>query len=224
MEENNIKMEKPNASITMTTKTLFQTFTPKFFWFDCETTGLSPQLNDIWQIAFKIVIGGEVVAAHKFECRPTNMNTDRLSPEALAIGGVTPEYLAELPPSAHILRAIQDILKNYMDKFNRSDKLIPAGYKVCDFDVPFLREFFKKCGDKYYGSFFSNYPVDVYYMILACHAACGIQHPKYKLVDMCELYGVPLDHAHDALSDITATEKIFALLKDLYFRPQPITF
>ncbi len=196
----------------------------KFFWFDCETTGLDPKLNDIWQIAFKVVVGGELAAVHKFECRPTNMNTDRLSPEALAIGGVTAEYLAELPPAKRVLCDIQEILGHHVKKFEKNDKLIPAGYKVADFDIPFLRELFRKCDDKYYGSWFSNYPVDVYYMLIAVHASCGIVQQRYKLVDMCQLYGVPLEHAHDALSDITATEKIFNILKDLYFRTQPITF
>ena len=188
----------------------------KIFWFDVETTGLGPVKNDIWQIAFEIVIDGELVATHEFKMRPTNMAT--INPDALAIGGVTTQALEAFPPTVEVIPMIQSILSKYVNKFQREDKLTPAGYNIVRFDIPFLRETFKKIGDKYYGSYFSNYALDVYHMAIAAHILVDDPLPKYKLVDVCAHHGISLSGAHDARFDIKATRELCNLLQDLYFK------
>ena len=188
----------------------------KIFWFDIETTGLDPQKNDFWQIAFDVEIDGELVATHEFRVRPHDMNS--IDPQALAIGRVTTEQLLEYPLPSTVFPQFLALLAQYVDQFKKGDVFIPAGYNVANFDVPFLRNFFKKMGSRYYGSWFSNYPLDVYHLTIAAHALVGEILPKYKLVDVCSHYGIPLSEAHDARYDNKATRQLCYLLRDLYFK------
>ena len=194
----------------------------KIFWSDVETTGLDPVKNDIWQIAFEVQVNGEVVATHDFKMCPEDLT--HVSPEALAIGGVTLDEIKSFPPAIKIFNTIKGIMREFVDPFKKGDKLIPAGYNCHHFDIPFIREFFRKMGDKYYGSWFSNYPLDVYHMAIAAHTLVGTVLPKYKLADVCAYHGIVISEAHNARYDIKATRELCYLLRDLYFKPRFIVF
>lgn len=192
----------------------------KLFWFDLETTGLDPIRNDIWQIAFKIDVGDSFSGPYDFRMRP--IQPDNISEEALAIGGVTREEVMSYPSAAEVFEKIKKILRQYVDPFDKADKYIPSGYNVAHFDCPFLREFFRKMGDKYYGSWFSNYPLDVFQLVISAHALVDEVLPKYRLADVCAYYGIALDKAHNARYDLEATRELAFLLRDLYFREKPM--
>lgn len=193
----------------------------KILWFDTETTGLDPVKNDIWQLAAEVDVDGQVVEKFEIKCQPRSIAN--CSEQALEVGGITRDQLMQLQePQVAFMQ-----LEVFLGRHGKA-KFYPGGYKVADFDSPFLQKFFLKAGSNSYSSWFYWYPIDVYYLTLAAHAAAGVMLPKYKLVDVCAHYGIPLTGAHDARYDIQATRELFCLLRDLHFKPQnsirPIVF
>ena len=51
-----------------------------------------------------------------------------------------------------VYKSIVNIFSKYIDKFDKKDKFHFIGYNSQAFDFPFLRYWFKKCGDIYFGS------------------------------------------------------------------------
>lgn len=183
----------------------------KIAWIDVETTGLDTQKNDVWQIACLIEDRGEVIAAWEGKMRPREEGA--IDQEALRLQpGLTKEFLLNLPEPNGVLANFKDFLGKHVGKYNRLDKLVPAGYCV-NFDLDFLRAAFEKSGDKYFGSWFFNAPVDVRcFMGLA--TLTGLRFENYKLVTICKAFGIDLS-AHDAMSDITATREVFKIVRGM---------
>ena len=181
----------------------------KILWLDTETTGLEPQKNAIIQMAVLIEIEGKIKEELNLFLRP--MDIDKVEQEALDIHGHTKEKIWEFPPPEKAMARLQKTMLNHVNKFDKSDKFVMAGYFV-RFDMDFLRALFEKLGDKYFGSWFFSVSYDVQNLV-AERVARGFRAPNYKLETVCEQFGVKID-AHDALSDIKATRKLNLLLKE----------
>ncbi len=185
----------------------------KILWIDCETTGVNPKLNDIWQLAYLIEIDGEVVDGENMYIRP--FNEKNIEEQALTIGGTTIDKLLEIELTVKpAVARIKKTWEKYIDKFNRDDKFVMAGYWV-NFDNGFLRQLFYKAGDKYgIGSWCFSPCLDVASFVAIAVAKNGLRFPNYKLETVCDRLGIALD-AHDALSDITATRNLYSALGGL---------
>jgi DNA polymerase III alpha subunit (gram-positive type) len=193
----------------------------KILWFDTETTGLDPVKHDLWQLAAEVEVNGHVVEKFEIKCQPRSIAN--CSEQALEVGNITRDQLLKLPEPQVAFMQLEVFLGRFGSKARGSEKFYVGGYKVADFDSPFLQQFFRKAGSESYPTWFYWYPIDVYYLVLAAHAAAGVMLPKYKLVDVCAHYGITLTGAHDARYDIEATRKLFCLLRDLHFKPQNST-
>lgn len=179
----------------------------KIFYFDVETTGLQPWKHDIVQLACLIEIDGTVKEEKAWYMRPFDEST--IDQKALDVNNLTMEQLQKFPePTVIFGQELIPLLAKYIDKYDRYDKFCPAGFNV-GFDVDFLREFFKKNGDKYYGSWF-NYdfidPLQVLRFFQPNETWIQDLRDK-KLGTVCEKYAIKLD-AHEALSDIRATRDL----------------
>ena len=185
----------------------------KILWIDCETTGTEPKVNDIWQLAYLIEIDGEIVDGENMYIRPYNVKN--IEEKALEIGGTTIDKLLDIKLT--VSQAVPKIKKTwakYIDKFNRDDKFVIAGYWV-HFDADFLRQMFHKAGDKYgIGSWCFSPLLDVSTFVGIAVAMKGFRFPNYKLETVCDRLGIPLE-AHDALSDIHATRTLYQALHGL---------
>lgn len=180
----------------------------KILWVDTETTGLDPNRNDIWQIAMLVEINGDIVERAEWKLRP---RADAIDPDALALrDDIDAQYLATLPEPRSIFPQIKQFLAKYINKFDKDDKFIIAGYYV-RFDVDHLRALWQKCGDKYFGSWFFNAQLDIS-CIVALLCLYGMRFKNFKLSTICESFAIELD-AHDALSDIQATRQLFQSIK-----------
>ena len=86
------------------------------------------------------------------------------------------------------------------------------GYN-CIFDIGFMRQFFIDSDDRYYGSWFSSYNmIDVHKLFTALRGS-GLypeleEVENMKLETLANFYGIEIQ-AHDALSDIYATEELY---------------
>ena len=185
----------------------------KILWLDCETTGTDPVKNDIWQFAYLIEIDGEIVDGENMYIRP--YNTKNIEERALEIGGTTITKLLEIElDTRQAVANIKNRWAKYIDKYNRDDKFVMAGYWI-HFDNGFLRQTFKKAGDKYgIGSWCFSPCIDVAAFVAIAIAKHGFRFPNYKLETVCDRLGIPIE-AHDALSDIHATRTLYQALGGL---------
>ncbi len=177
----------------------------KTFWADTETTGLSSTRNEIWQLAFIIEIDGKVVVEKNFKMRP--LHPENAHPKALEVGKVTLETLAKFPHPTEVYKEMVAILDKHVDRFNPADKFFIAGQNV-QFDVGFLRAFFKQNGNTFFGSYFESAPIDLMTASAMAVRAGIIRVPNFKLGTICAALGIKLE-AHDALEDIKATRHAF---------------
>ncbi len=191
----------------------------KVLWFDVETTGLDPKLNDIVSIAMLIEIDGQVKEELYLKIQPTNWNN--ISEEALKVNGFTLETLKTFMPPKEAHKQIVAFFSKYVDKYKKNktseDKLTPSGYNVL-FDISFLGEFFKKCGDNYFGAFVDYHKLDIASIVLFLKLNKKIDLQGFKLLDVANYLQADIV-AHDALSDIRATREIaYKLINKIEFK------
>jgi len=190
----------------------------KFLWFDTETTGLDCNENDIIQLSGLIIVNGVIKDEFNFKIAPINVNA--IDKEAIKVHGITIEEMMKFPDALKVKQEFTNLLSKYVDKYNREDKFIPAGYNV-RFDMDFLNSFFKKCGDAYLFSFINGYALDLYPLALGLHYMGII--PKltnFKLETITKHFGIEMK-AHDALEDIKATQLLYEKLRSLVLEYDP---
>lgn len=180
----------------------------KILYFDVETTGLDAVKNDITQLAGILEIDGKEVERFNFDVKPFDM--ENVSKEALEVTGKTMNDLEGYTDPRIIYNKFTIMLSRYVDKYDRNDKIIPAGYNV-NFDIQFLRNFFLKNNDVYFGSFFNYRYVDPLAVLYWCRSLGYIELESYKLESVCKHFDIEID-AHDALSDIEATKALNEVL------------
>ena len=106
-----------------------------FAWMDCEFGGLDPELHDITEVAviltdYRLV---ELASAEwKIIGRP-----DRISPEAAAISGYTPEGWKDAIPVRQALGELAALMP-------KGKTVVPAGQNV-RMDVNFLERAYRNC-------------------------------------------------------------------------------
>jgi DNA polymerase-3 subunit epsilon len=107
---------------------------------------------------------------------------------------------------------IVKLLNRYIDPFNKEDKFIVVGYNV-NFDVEFLSQFFRKHFNKFLFSYIGAQvdPLAIIRFLTATGKITGCS--SHKLEHVCHYFGIYLQ-AHDAMSDIEATRKIYRMLND----------
>jgi DNA polymerase III subunit epsilon len=176
----------------------------KICWIDVETTGLDARKQDVIQIAGIIDINGQVKERFMFLCQPHSW--EDIQQKALDVHGYSIPDLQGFESPYVIKQKVEAILAKYINKFDKADKFVFAGYNT-PFDYGFVREWFKKCGDKYFGSYFEYKQYDVYPLFQCYCNIAGLSLPNQKLITAAGHFGVHID-AHDALSDIEATRAV----------------
>ena len=177
----------------------------KILWLDTETTGLSPWKQDVIQMAGIVEIDGKVMEKFEFKCQPHFW--EDIQQQALDVHGYSEEDLAEFPKPAKVWNQFCRVLDTYVDKYDKTDKFIMAGYNV-GFDFDFMKSWWSKCEQSYFGSYFEYKQFDVYPLVFLFDQKYNWQMPKHKLVNICEFLSIEI-HAHDALADIEATKKVY---------------
>ena len=186
----------------------------KVLWLDTETTGLDPAANRITEVAaryenYDAVGAGAVRDFHRYVCHE-QYPADYMAPGGAGeLTGLTPEILAERGvPERVAYGDLQAFLNQCVDRFNKRDKMVLAGYCV-HFDDGFLRALFERYDNKYYGSYFWKKSLDVASIVM--HAVLRKRIPPlddYKLKTVCNHLGVEND-AHGAVSDALATRAVY---------------
>jgi len=178
----------------------------KLFWFDTETTGLDRYRNSMVQLAAMIEINGTIKEEINLFFRP--LAGREIDQEALNVNGRTIAELMEFPPAEIGIASLKKTLAKYVNKFDREDKLIQVGFNV-GFDCDFLRETWVMAGDRYGpGSYMFNCPWDIRSDVAKMIAKKKLRLKNYKLVTLCNHFGISTKGAHDALVDVRATRAL----------------
>jgi DNA polymerase-3 subunit epsilon len=184
----------------------------KICYLDTETTGLDARKCGIVQIAAILEIDGREVDTFDMRMRPAAGL--EISDEALAVSGTKREDLEGFPTEREVYLAFLRWLGKHIDKFSKTDKALFAGYNS-PFDVEFIRAWFDRCGDRYFGSWFWSGTVDVMGAALWALRDQRAALPNFKLGTVAaHVLGSRLDELtaelglHNALTDIRVTREL----------------
>lgn len=205
----------------------------KLVFMDLETTGVSFEQNGITQISGCVQIGEEVKDEFDYFVRP--FPTDVVEEEALKVTGIDrrqllppdhPEFIAIpgkefLPPQTIYLR-LKELLGRYVSPYEKGDKYQFVGYNAHSFDMPFLRRFWEKNGDRFFGSWFWFPCLDV--MLIWAQILQPVRHQlsNFKLATVARHCGIEVDDSrlHDSMYDIELTRLLWLAARDLLGRGQ----
>lgn len=184
----------------------------KLLFYDLETTGLSHKKNGIHQLSGAIIIDGKSVDKFNFKMKPHD--SDEIVKEALDVSEVNVDIISKYEPTIDVFKKFSELLSKYIDKFDSKDKFHLVGYNNRSFDDHFLRSWFGKCGDKYFGSWFWADSIDV--LVLASHYLSKERSclANFKLPTVAEYLGIEVDKSklHDAMYDVFLTMSIYKKL------------
>lgn len=179
----------------------------KLCFVDTETTGTDFKKHGLVQISGIVLVDG--VEKSSFNYHPHPFDTDEIDDSALAVNGVKREDFALFDKPKDIHDALSELLGDDVDKFDKRDKYFFVGYNA-RFDADFVRAFFEKCGDVYFGSWFYFPPIDVMNLAAARLMDKRSQMPNFKLATVAGMFDLkPEGDLHDAFTDIRLTKRLF---------------
>ena len=184
---------------------------------DVETTGLNHWTHCPWSLTARFY-PNPVTLTLKFK----PLEGAQIDAEALKVGGVTTEELATFEAPLIAYQKFVSVLSSRIDKYNKSDKLHFVGYNA-RFDMDFLRSWFSRQGDKFFGSWFWFPPIDV----MALAAVELMDHraalADFKLATVAHYFGMEVDKEklHIAEYDVELTDQLFRWLKPNVLSPEP---
>jgi len=180
----------------------------KLCFIDTETTGLNPKSNGLIQLAGSIEIDHEVKENFNWFVKP--LPSDIVEDKALEVNGITREQMAGFPGAREIYNRFTLLLSKYVDKFEKSDKFQFIAYNA-RFDYDFMRAWFEKLGDKYFGSWFFFPPIDVMNLAATSLYKSRGEMKNFKLLTVAEHVGIETseEEAHDAMYDINLTKELY---------------
>ncbi len=208
-----------------------QTTEQKLLFIDVETTGVNPDRNGLTQISGCVQIGDEVRESFDYFVRPFPQDEIELS--ALEVTGLSrrqfllpdhPDFLAvpgqhfEAPKDIYVRLA--EMLGRYVDQYKKNDKFQFIGYNAHSFDMPFMRRFWEKNGDRYFGSWFWYPCLDVMLVWAQILQSVRGELPNFKLPTVARHCGIDVDDSrlHDSQYDIELTRRLWLSAREIVER------
>jgi DNA polymerase III alpha subunit (gram-positive type) len=194
----------------------------KLLFIDVETTGVNPERNGLIQISGCVQLGNEVRESFDFFVRP--FPQDEIESAALEVTGINPRQFlpADHPdhlavPGQHfenpkeIFERLATMFAKYVDKFDKTDKFQLVGYNAHSFDMPFLRRFWEKNGDRFFGSWFWYPCLDVMLVWAQILQPVRAELSNFKLATVARHCGINVDdrRLHDSQYDIELTRELW---------------
>ena len=185
----------------------------KVLWLDVETTGLDCRKHGLREVGFIIEIDGVEVDKGVFKINPFTYTTKdvEIDDYALEISKVSIEDLKSYDRVSYCFKELMKKLVKYVNVNDKNDCFVIAGYNTA-FDIGFIKEWFKEMGllDSY-KDLFHYKSLDVFSIVFALRHIGLNSAENDKLETMCNYFGIGIE-AHNALSDIEATKKLYELI------------
>ena len=189
---------------------------PKLCFIDTETTGLCSKNNNIFQISAKITNSdaSEILDGINFRFVPHSLES--CDPGALEKTGYTLEELGSFSVSSQqAFKVFTDWLATHVNRFDKKDKLQFIAYNA-PFDVEFIRQWFLKNNDNYFGSFFWHPAICVMQATAWFVQSVRPAFPNFQLGTICKCaeLGWEEESAHDADYDVVKTVELYRYLRE----------
>jgi len=185
--------------------------TLKMCFIDTETSGTDYKKNALLQLSGIIEIEGQVKEEFNFYIKPFPF--DEIIDESLTINNFTKEMIYNPPfmEPKKIQKEFTLILEKYVNRYDKYDKLFLCGYNSHSFDSPFLRYFFEKCGDNFFGSYFWHPGIDMMLVFARLLINKREQFENFKLPTIAKYCGLNVDpnNMHDAMYDVKLTRDLW---------------
>jgi DNA polymerase-3 subunit epsilon len=194
----------------------------KLLFIDVETTGVNPERNGLVQISGCVQIGDEVKESFDIFVRPYPQ--DEIELAALEVTGMNrrqfllpdhPDHLAvpgqNFEDPQEVFARMAAMLGQYVSKFDKSDKFQFVGYNAHSFDMPFMRRFWEKNGDRFFGSWFWYPCLDVMLVWAQILQPVRAELSNFKLATVARYCGIKVDDSrlHDSQYDIELTRELW---------------
>ena len=185
----------------------------KILYIDTETGGVDFQKSALIQLSGIVEIDGVEKEKFNFYVKPF-LNSE-VTEEALQVQGRTFEELStdKYVDEKIVYRDFVAILDKYIDKYDKTDKFLVAGFNV-NFDINIIKALFLRN----HNSFLYSYIESAAFVLDPMQIVTFLQEtqvlPKLvnnKLGTLCEYFDIKFE-AHDSLEDIVATK---ALIKKI---------
>ncbi len=179
-----------------------------YLYIDTETTGLDHKTCAVVEI-------GAVCNGKTFHTLVYPHSTARLDEKALEVSGLTMEKLKGAPDHITAVKMLCDFMGQFVDQYDKKDKLIMAGFNI-GFDDEFLREMFLRAGNKFFGSYKWPTLYDVQVPAIAYLQNERPDMDNFKLGTVAKQLGIDLSEykLHNALDDILITERIDSIVSN----------
>src|SRR3989344_1051301 len=161
---------------------------------DVETTGLSPDIHEIIEVAAIVADGRTFSEVKSYSCKIKPEHIERAEKEALKINGYSPEEWREAIPAKEAFNKVANISPNG----------VIAGWNVA-FDWEFLEHAFTREGIIHK---FDYHKIDVPSITYAQLFKMG-RFASLSLWSVAPLFGIKLPSIHSAMEDVRATYEIF---------------
>ncbi len=188
----------------------------KILWLDTETTGLNPLVHGLREVGFIIEIDGVEEERGNLFINPfTYERAVEVDDYALSISNKTIEEIKTYDRSSFCFKEFIKLMIKYINVNDKDDVFVIAGYNV-GFDVGFIKEWFKDMDlGNDYKTLFHYKSLDVFPLVITLKHLRLIDTENDRLETICKYFNIPLD-AHNALSDIEATKKLYEVIVDKF--------
>lgn len=187
----------------------------KLLWLDTETTGLCPVKNALREIGFIYENEKEVNEGLLLINPLTYKKSIDIDSYALEISNKTLKDLETYPDSEYSFYTFCKFLDKRFEVDNT--RFVIAGFNA-KFDYEFLKEWFKdNKAEVEFNKYFHYKILDVFSLVFILKQQNLIDTKNDKLETVCNYFDIPIN-AHDALSDIEATKKLYDLIVDRFIK------
>lgn len=184
-------------------------------FFDLETTGTNPGKHSIHQLSGCVEVNGEIQQEFNFKVRPHPKA--EITKEAMTVCGKTEKEILAYPEMSTVFAAFINMLKKYIDPYEKTSKAWLVGFNNRSFDDQFLRKFFELSGSPYFNSWFWSDSIDVLCLASEYLLDRRANMPSFKLKRVALELGLVVDEneLHDALFDARITRDIYRIVTGL---------
>ena len=191
----------------------------KLLYLDVETGGLDPSKHALLSISGLIYSYNQNTNSFDNESFNYYINPPAnyiIEKSALEINGLTEDFISQQETYEQVYKKLITLFDKYIDKYNKDDKFLLITYNG-KFDISFLQEFFKYNKNDFLFSYISGYNLDVYELVKHIYYCYNLPLQNLRLTTVCEYFNIN-HNAHTSLGDVTATCKLYNILKTHYMK------
>lgn len=190
----------------------------KILFIDILTTGTNPQKCGIYAIGGILCEDtiSEMKEIKKFEFRMRPFEGARIIDNSLWIGGVTRSNLLYFKKEDEVLSAFTGLLSECVNLSNPEDKVFICGFNTSVFDVPFLKEWYERNGNRRFRDCFHMQSIDL--MSLSTYALMSERRAmrEFNLTSVARKFGIlsKMSETYLCLDNVETCIQLYRKLKE----------